>query len=301
MVENIFQTIDFYLNQIASIVLTVIGLIGNSLVFYILTRPKFLKESIYRYFLASEIVAAFSLLLLWLINIPILVKWDVPLIYCQIYNLLTFALFQLYPWISVLNSIDRLLSLKYPTKLKFMKELKFQILAITCLFCSFLLLSVPRFLYNTKSNLTICAISNPQAGFYMSLENLIVSNLTPFFIMILSTCLVVHYFITQKRRLEQNRINYKREKGFMKSVLTMDVWFILCYTPSCVTQFLQFTLDFTNIDENIWKLIYDVSGILIFLETSCNIFVYLCCNKLFRNYFYSMFSCCRKTVNLVSA
>ena len=270
------------------------------LVFYILTRSKFLKESIYRYFLASEIVATLSLLFLWLYNIPILIHWDVPLVYCQIYELITFALFQLYPWISVLNSIDRILSLKYPTKLTFMKEFKYQLLAISCLFCSFLLLSIPRFLFNEKSNVTLCVISNSQAGFYMSLENLIVSNLIPFFIMILSTCIIIHYFITQKRRLQQNRVSYRREISFMKSVLTMDGWFIICYTPACITQFLQFTLDFTNIDQNLYKLIYDICGILIFLETSCNFFVYLCCNKLFRDYFFSMLRCCRKIENVVS-
>ena len=39
--------------------------------------------------------------------------------------------------------------------------------------------------------------------------------------MVTSTVLTTHYLVSQKKRLTQNVINYRREKEFLKSVLTM--------------------------------------------------------------------------------
>ena len=36
-----------YLTEIGSILLTIIGIVGNSLVFIILTKPKFINETVY--------------------------------------------------------------------------------------------------------------------------------------------------------------------------------------------------------------------------------------------------------------
>ena len=43
-------------NLSCAIVLTIIGLIGNSIVFYIFTRPKFLKVSFFRYLIFETIL-----------------------------------------------------------------------------------------------------------------------------------------------------------------------------------------------------------------------------------------------------
>ena len=96
------KIIDKYLTQIGSTVLTIIAIVGNSFVFYILTRPKFLKESVFRYFLVSEVTATLTLVSLWMYNIPTILGWNVPLVYCQSLVYVLYTLYKFYPWVTLL-------------------------------------------------------------------------------------------------------------------------------------------------------------------------------------------------------
>jgi hypothetical protein len=106
MVSSTLYVADKYIKQIGSVLLTSIALIGNSLVFYILTRPKFLKESIFRYFLVSEIVATLTLVILWMYSIPPLIEWNVPIDYCRMMVYMFYTLYKFYPWVNILLNYD---------------------------------------------------------------------------------------------------------------------------------------------------------------------------------------------------
>jgi hypothetical protein len=130
MDDQTYVTVGNYIRQIGLILFTIVGILGNLVVFYILTRPKFLKETIFRYFIASEIVGSLNLIFSWLLILPILLKWDAPVAYCKISYYLLYFTYSTYPWISVVNSIDRYLSIKYLSKFQFRKETKYQILIL---------------------------------------------------------------------------------------------------------------------------------------------------------------------------
>jgi hypothetical protein len=102
MVLSTLSIADKYIKKIGSVLLTLIAIIGNSLVFYILTRPKFLKESIFRYFLVSEIAATLSLVILWMYSIPSLIEWNVPIDYCRLMVYMFYTLYKFYPWVNIL-------------------------------------------------------------------------------------------------------------------------------------------------------------------------------------------------------
>jgi hypothetical protein len=61
---SVLLIIDIYLIEISSVVLVIFAIEGHSFNFYIFARPKFLKESIFRYFLASEIVSLTTIIML---------------------------------------------------------------------------------------------------------------------------------------------------------------------------------------------------------------------------------------------
>ena len=114
---EIYQKIvSIFLNCLSGV-----GLMLNFITIYILSRPKFLKESIFRYFLVSALLEVIALIV----------------IICQIHEFLMYTFYDFYPWISVLDSIDRLLSFKYSGKFKFIKKYKYQVLAISFLFFFF--------------------------------------------------------------------------------------------------------------------------------------------------------------------
>jgi len=286
-----------FITSITFISLSFLSLILNSLTIYILTRKQFLKESIFRYFLVNQFIVILFIPSIWLHFIPFLTNWDVPLIYCQFHAILVYILYDLYPWISVLNSIDRLLSLKFTGRFKFIKKFKYQFLIVFFLFVSSTLINIPRFLYSGFSNVTTCFLNDFQIGFYMSVSNLIISNLIPFLIMLLSTTLNLHYMINQKRRLQQRFVNYKREKDFVKSILTMDLWLFFCFSPFSFSDLYQFVY-VSLINETNLKIFIIVAQVLMSIGGGFNFFVYFSCNKQFRKYFLSMNGSCRKTSSM---
>ena len=112
MSENIYK----YFIAIVPLVLITIGIFGNSIVFYILTRPKLIKETVYRYFIVTEVVDALNLTLVLIWFIAEVFKIITGILTYKILQSVAYLLFDLYPWISTLNSIDRLLSIKYRSK-----------------------------------------------------------------------------------------------------------------------------------------------------------------------------------------
>ena len=155
-----------------------------------------------------------------------------------------------------------------------------------------MLINVPNFIFDELSNVTLCSINDVEIGFYVYLANLIISTIIPFFIMFLSTCIILHCLITQRRRLQRNNTNYRREKDFAKSVLSMDLWFLICYTPYCIFCFLRYTQVYNDVNnDDLWRLAFNSTAILAIVETSCNFFIYYFCNALFKEYFLSMICC----------
>jgi hypothetical protein len=287
--------IDYYFVRIFSLTLTVFGIIGNSLVFYVLTRPKFIKESIFRYFLVSEIAASSTIVLLWMYYMPIILNLSISTDYCKIFTWLLYVAYNFYPWMNVLNSIDRLITLKYRYRFKYMKKFKYQILAIMAVLFAIIFTSLPTLINIKKSNETWCIVDDIQVGLYIYLSNMLISNLIPFFLLALSTCLIVHYLKTQKRRLQLNVKNYKREKDYIKTLFAMDICFFICYSPLCVMQFLMFVFEIDYLKNDTLNFVFDLTIALAMVQNSCNFLVYFSSNKLFKRYFISMIELCRRT------
>jgi hypothetical protein len=295
---SLLLIIDSYLIKVCSVVLVIAAVVGDFFIFYILTRPKFLKESIFRYFLASEIASLITIIMLAIYNVPKLLKWNFTSMFCKILTYIFYTIFDFYPWISVLNSIDRILSLKYERRYKFIKKLKYQLLALFSILFIMLLINIPRIFYDDVSHLTMCSIDDIEKGFYIYLSHLIISNLLPSLIMIFCTCFIVYHLVIKKKRTCPKITNYNREKNFVKSVLTMDLWFFICVTPHTVITFLHYTDVYVNMNnDDLWKLLFDICVILTSIETSFKFFVYYFCNSQFREYFLSMFRFCLRSTS----
>ena len=72
-------------NLVSSISVSIIAIIGNSIVLFILTKEEFFKETFYRYLLIGTIFNTISALLIWPNNYPDLFLINEILISCQLY------------------------------------------------------------------------------------------------------------------------------------------------------------------------------------------------------------------------
>ena len=214
---------------------------------------------------------------------------------CKIYLYFGFVGYHIYPWINVLNSIDRLFSLKYPTKFKFRKQFKYHGIAIALIIFIVFSINVPYIIYEVRNKNGTdfkCKINNDLVALIITSVGFLWSICLPCCIMIASTLIITDFLIKQKRRMRQNTVNYKREKEFVKSTLSMDLWFIICYSPLAVTDLLQYILSEDQLKSNVYKYIRNLSAVLGMMELTCNTYVLLLCNKVFRNHFKLKFCCC---------
>ncbi len=289
------KNIHYYFNLTTAITMSVIGLVGNTLVFYILTRPKFLKQSIFRYFLVSTGNNSFVLLTMWLYCMPDLFLMNSNSLSCKLTQYFGYLFYQFCPWIIVLNSFDRYLSVHFPTKFEFRTKLKYQVLALSIIFSLLSLIDLVFFFYydlQISSNditLRTCSTSGVFIAFCIDLANLLISTIIPFILMLFFSISTGFYLMDRKSRLHQNK-TLKKEKQFLKIMCAMDVFFLLCNLPFCIQMLVFDSLAINDIKYSYSTFIFDVTNLLIYIQCSCTFFIYLTCNVVFREYFISMFS-----------
>ena len=298
--DEYLLTVDRYV-VISILPVLAIGFLFNPLVFYILTRPKFLKESMFRYFITTEIVDSI-MLLFWLVGV---VKSFFSFltfpekVTCKLTQYISGAMLLWYQLLSTLISIDRLMAIKHENNFQFRNTLKFQMMSIILLLIVSASSTVPFYVLSDLNNSSHCVIDDNEAAFSIYLSGTICFNAIPFLIRLASTLLIVNYLVQTKRRTNQAQINYNREYSFLKSVLTMDIWFFFCYMPAVVFNLIVHLYSINLNTNPLWLLVHDVFILLPIMQASGNFFVFLFCNKLFRAEFKSIIKSCffrRKTI-----
>jgi hypothetical protein len=215
-----------YFNFIASLIFTIIAIIGNSLVLIILSKPKLRKESLFRYFIVTTIIDTINILLIWPFNFTDAFQINSSEISCKLFNYLPRVFYQFSPWINVLSSIDRLLAVKYTYRFKFRNELKYQLLAISLIFVTILLVDFPNYYYPEISlNETSCIFSNWTIWLFIDLYAALMAVILPFSIMIITSVVTVRQLI--KIKLKINKTNFENEKQLIKVSFGINFLFLI--------------------------------------------------------------------------
>ena len=289
--KTIYDLVASYINLISPILFAFIGLIGNSIVFVVLAKPKFLKETTFRYLIVVEILDS-----IWIVGT--LLPWisalfDLKQVFksCKILAYIGYLITSFYHWLYTLIAV---ISIKYSTRFEFLKKFSFQLLALLVILIAAALANVPYFLYENYSNETNnCKFQNDLDAYYLYLTSFVGSIVVPFVIRMLCLILILHFLIKQKRRAsQQQNLSYNREVQIMKNISAMDSWFLFCSVPVYVTEFLQRKFMLDSISYDYWPFFYSLIAILPLLQASCNFFVYLSFNTRFRKEFCKMVNCC---------
>ena len=290
MNNTVVDTTLFQINFISTAILTSIGLVGNPLVIYVFTRPQFIKVSMFRYLIASTIANLLNLLVNWPTVFPDAFLVNEVSFNCKIFYYLFYIPYQISPWILTLSSIDRYMSVKYPTTLQFRNEFKFQLMAIIGITIFICLANIPIYLFMDIEVGLGCVPINSSIQFYLDLTNALLGTLIPFVIMLVTACLIWHQFIEKRTALQQNSISkYKKEIKFIKTLFIINAYFLICYLPAIIYMLVY---DIEKINP------YGTFGFSILLAitsvfSACDFFVYFIFNKLFRRYIFSTVNYCR--------
>ena len=299
--SSIYILVASYINMILPILFVVIGFIGNSIVFFILAKPKFLQETTFRYLMVVEIVDS-----IWIVGT--LLPWISALLdqkkfctSCKIFAYIAYFTASFYHWLYTLIAVDRLMSIKFSKRFVFRKKFIFQILALLVILIAASAANVPHFLFKYYSNGTnnSLQLQNDLDAYYLYLESISATILVPFIIRMLCLILILFFLIKQKRRANgQQNQGFNREVQIMKNICAMDIWFLFCSIPANVNEFFQSKFIMDNISYDFWPLFSSLIAIFPLIQASCNFFIYLSFNTRFRKEFFKMMNCCccRKSI-----
>jgi hypothetical protein len=289
------QDIAKYIYFVGSAILTIVALIGNTWTCYIFTREKFRKVSMFFYLAIGNVVNLLLMLTIWPDSLAkSLFKFDSLLFSCKFFSFITFFLSDLGPWVIALGSLDRLLSVKYSRRFQFRNKFKYQLFIVLIITTFITIVNLPLLIYleiQIQNSTTL--ICNYKSNFeylvnYMGIKTNIVSLLLPFLLMLISTILIAHHLIKNKKKLDSSRTKFKKEIRYVRVVVSVDLFYFVTNAPALVKAIIFRALNITY--SNIWMTL--TLNLLLAFYLSADFFVYFWCNKLFRDYVYFLIRCC---------
>lgn len=307
------MALEYFLNMYVQPILVIIGLAGNLINVLVFSRKKFSKLATRNILKLIAIIDSFCLLQIldhfFKFGFGFYLRRDTDFA-CKFFTYLIYSFGPMSAWLLVFISVERFVSITMPTSkigLVF-KHTSFQI-KVFCIICIFNLIYYSPFLVlvenkcvlarNNPSNLSnsslidtryCCDFVDYNSQNILSLMDAFNSSLVPFFLMLLSSVLIIssifrsrfrlkHAQTAQKEQQKQNRKRLKRDVQFAITSIYMNVLFIAFNLPVCVTLFYN---------DNITSLIYLIMVDTYYSSYVINFFIYLAFNSLFREEFLVM-------------
>ena len=295
-IADLIDQINYYLNLVSAILFSAVGLIGNTLILFILARPEFRNVSMFRYSIVSAFNDMLVLTTMWL-YLPYVLDFNTYSINCKLIQYFGYLFYQFCPWIIVVSAIDRLLSVKYPTRFHFRTKIKFQATVLTSIFITLVFIDIPFYMYfdiQGSGNETYCGTTDSNAQFYNDILSSLISTIIPFVSMIFSTIVVGHHFLIKKKQFKKNRKRWQNEVQFLNILLAMNGFFLICNLPFCIQQLTFDGLEFNNQSYFYQYFVAYLTSNFGYAYNAFSFFLYFSCNKRFRNSFLVMIGKKRK-------
>jgi hypothetical protein len=283
MQESIMDFIQFYFNVVAGLILGFVGIIGNVLVIIIFLTGKLRKLPLSRYLVILAMTDIFALLSSIVMNITNV--WKITILYCKLLIFFVTMFFQYCSNIIMIVSVDRLVSVKWFNKLKNINKLKFQLqIAFVALLLT-LPISITGSMYygsvDRVNGTSFCKSRDPKFSFYISIIIFSVSTLIPFFLLI--TCSFITWCVIKRLKIKLSTKETKKETQLFKTMIGMDLFFLICNTPVCT-----YTLIATILPSTYNLLLFNILNLLSTCHNTFSFFIYLSCNKIFREQFWTI-------------
>ena len=273
----------------------IVGLIFNTISLVVFSRKTFqntIFSTFFRCLCVSDIITL-------LFRIEYLFNYEVAdfrsnsihlckIIYYFVYMIPSFSI-----WVLVVISIDRFLSIVYPTRFLFRKLKRNQILALFLVFIfqSIYWLPVPFLAYISINNGT----TNETVSYYceygtitVDIMDLFYSSLFPLFLMFISTSLTLKTIFrsrmkSQNNHQQQNQSAIKpKDIKFAISSISLNVFFFIFNIPLTVYSLIH---NFFKLESEFKELLYSVCELLFHVNYSTLFFVSYYFNSIFRKEF----------------
>ena len=275
-----------------------IGLIGNLLSIIVFSRKTFRNNSISTYCIALSIVECLTLV--QFINDISYLKYKVYLmnqseVFCKIVYTNSISTSSIQPWIIVVFSVDKLLSMR-TRSIDILKKKWFQwsLVAAIFLFHIAFYIYVPILLKLGEifPGYFICDLST--MGFFniYMIINMLDSIAIPFIIMLVSSILTIRKLFKSRISIERSgklgTERRSRDHKYAISSIIFNAMFIVLKLPTSII-FTSFAFSsYYNM------YLYSISVLLFHLNLSLSFFIHFMTNSLFRREFWGLFRFSRR-------
>lgn len=287
---------EFFVFIILPLIVLVIGILGNTIGFLVFLNIKvkeFKNRNIYIFLTISDTIFLLQIIFKYLeFSFKIHVT-DASSLSCKIYSYFVCSLSPISPFLLINISIERLISITYPSKGFILCQTKVQFIFILSIivFNLILYVPVPFFTDNVLSgNKTKCQYNNHIAQDILAnidLANLII---IPFVVMLMCTVLLILTLYRSRRRISSTRPikemkNFKKDLQFTISTISLNVIYLILNLPSlCLYILLFFRYDFSDSSVVSKLVLY-----LFYLGYAVNFYIILCTNSIVRKKFLKLF------------
>ena len=224
-----------YFSLTCAIVFTLLGTIGNGLVIVVYTRNEMRKYPMSTYAVCLAIVDILQIAAFWPQHFITFCPWFSSDLKCKLINFVINTTFYYSAWTVVIISVDRMLDVLFPFRFQYRHKLWFQMVIIAVSYLILFTIPLPVVIYykehTNEKSVYNCEIPSHVTQFTISLLDLLFGALLPFIIMFTCTLVIVMKLYYSKISLA-TRTNLNREKQFAKTLVGMNLFFLLCHAQS---------------------------------------------------------------------
>ena len=290
-----YTNLVFFVRYILPPLVLTIGLVGNSLGLFILSKKDLINigpHFMYRYLFATD---SFYLLQIIVVNLQFDYNLDLASISnlsCKLWNYFYYELATISSWLIVYISVERCVSLIRPawrfTLRKRKNQMAWYIFVI--IFC--IIYYIPVGLYfegkqiiNGQTSVIVCGFADEDFAIKLiSYMDLVLRVVLPFFLMIISSMTLIYSIFKSRLRVVTNFLSeenqtFNRELKLAVSSISLNVIYIVTQLPVSITVFgSQYYSNFY----------YEWSAYLFFVSYALNFYIILATNSLFRSCFFKL-------------
>ena len=266
-----------------TLVVIIIGLLGNILTFMVFSRKKFRKNSISVYCRALAIFDSFIVYIAVVLFYFVFYKTFIARLsdsMCKFYFYVKLAFSSIPGWILIAFSIDKIINLRKVSNRMKRPIVHYWIIVAIVLFNLLLYIEVPIFIERVPiKTILLCDTNYLWFSDALNIKFLIEGSLLPFFILCVSSLYTIKLLRDSRRQLAiigrlMNR-RKKREIKFAITSLVFNILFILLKIPLLICSIIGY--------HEVNYLVLQFAYLCFFTYFSMGFFIHFASNSLFRS------------------
>lgn len=283
----------YFLEAIYPPILFILGLFGNIMSFAVFSRKKLSRLSFRN---MGRLMAIADIIYLLQLPEDFFTYYfdynirDVSVLTCKLFRYFNFCLGPIPAWLLVYISYDRAISTVYPGKYLIFKTTNFKLCFILIIILFNLVFYIPIILYHEKISLTNitntymdgfeCYFNDLETAFVVVNMDLLNSTLLPFFLMTISSSLIIHKLIKIRtkvlRKGKDKMKKIRKDIRFSVTTILLNFMFFILNFPICLIQFVP-------------SYLYCLLALYLYYTSyAINFYVFFFFNSIFRREFLHM-------------